>query len=265
MAVVGHEQVRAELERELPPVTLLLGPESVGKTTLALHLADFHGLGLAYHRYYDRLSAAIAREIVETAPIRRRSPDIRIIDLDNSTEAAQNILLKVLEEPPPHSRFILVASRVPLLTILSRARVYRLGLLTDSQVAEILRVNVTSSDLEAEQAAARGRGQVAPAIAGVADRESSRITSVVAAALRAASEGGGTAVDMALRNWTPEHTRVMEQWAVERANGRWVYFTADFAPRATRQGALSMLYVLGTYDARTAPAVALDALKEKKR
>lgn len=262
--IIGHEAARSALEGELPPVTLLLGPKSVGKTTLARHLAAHHSPGGGpFLRYFERLSAGLAREIVQTAPILRRSPDICIIDLDNSTEAAQNILLKVLEEPPAHSRFILIASRVPLVTILSRARVYRLGLLTETQVALVLRQCGFSSP-EAAQAAVRSRGQVAPAIEAAGDREASRITSVVAAAVRAASEGGGTAVDMALRNWTPEHTKVLERWAMEKANGRWVYFTAEFAPRATQRGALNMLYVLGTYDARTAPAVALDVLKEPK-
>jgi replication-associated recombination protein RarA len=259
--IIGHEAVLAELERDLPPVTLLIGPESVGKATIARYLAACHAppSGCAY---YEKLSAATAREIVENAPVLRAGLTVRVISLDTSTEAAQNILLKVLEEPPAHCRFILVASRVPLLTILSRSRTYRMGMLSSEQVAEVLMLNGVSK-AEAGKAAARGRGQVAPAMLSV-DREASRITSVVAAAVRAASEGITVTVDMALRNWTPEHTRVLERWATEKANGRWVYFTPEFAPAATRHGALNILYVLTQYDARTAPAVALDALKEPR-
>lgn len=260
--IVGHETARLALESDLPPVTLLLGPKSIGKTTLARHLAGQPGQNAIY---YEHLSAGVARSIVQGAPIRYTKIDVRVIDLDNSTEAAQNILLKVLEEPPPHCRFILVASRAPLLTVLSRARVYRLGLLTDGQVAQVLEQSGVAHGMEAQQAAVRARGQVAPALAAAGDREASRITAVVAAAIRTAVEGGGSTLEMALRNWTPEHTAVLERWATERANGRWVYFTEELAPAATRQGAMRVLYTLSTYDARTAPAVALGELKEKKR
>lgn len=260
--IVGHETVVTELEHDLPPVTLLLGPESIGKAAIARHLAVYHNPATSSHAYYERLTAGVAREIVEQAPVRRAGLFIRVINLDSSTEAAQNILLKVLEEPPPHCRFILTASRVPLLTILSRSRTYRMGLLSSVQVAEVLMQNGVSKP-EAGKAATRGRGQVAPALLSV-DRESSRITSVVAAAVRAATEGTAVTVDMALRNWTPEHTRVLERWATEKANGRWVHFTPEFAPAATRRGALNILFVLTQYDARTAPAVALDVLREPK-
>lgn len=260
--MIGHEDVRAILERELPPVTLLLGPKSTGKTTLARHLAAKHHPG-RQPWYYDRLSAGLAREIVESAPVRYSWLDIRIIDLDNSTEASQNILLKVLEEPPPHCRFILVASRYPLATVVSRSRVFGTGLLTDEQVAQVLR-QCGASEHEAEMAAARGRGQVAPALEAVADKEADRISSVVAAAVRAAAEGGGTAIELALRNWTPEHTVVLTRWATEAASGRWVIYTEDFAPGVSRGRALSVLYILGRYTGRTAPSVALNVLKEKR-
>jgi DNA polymerase III delta prime subunit len=262
--IVGHEEARAALERSLPPVTLLMGPRSTGKTTLARHLADLHAHGGTYCR---RLSAAAAREIVEGAPVRPHGPhlSVRIIDLDNSTEAAQNILLKVLEEPPSHCRFILIASRNPLATIISRSRTYRVGLLTDVQVAQVLSENCGISGHAAAMAAARGRGQVAPAIAAAEDKESDRITSVVAAAVRAAMAGGGTPLDMALRNWTGEHTVVLRRWATEAASGRWVIFTQDLAPGLSRARALRVLEALSRFpEARTGPAVAMAELRPQR-
>lgn len=258
--IVGHESVREALELELPPVTLLLGPRSIGKTTLALHVAGRHSKFVVRH---ERLTAGTARQVVDGAPARHKGLSIYVIDLDNSTEAGQNILLKVLEEPPAHCRFILVASRAPLATVASRARIWHMGLLSDSQVAEVLK-QCSITGVEALVAAAKARGQAGVAIELASDRDAARISSVVSAAVRAASEGSGTAVDLALRNWGPEHTKVLERWATEKANGRWVYFSPEFAPKATRRGALAMLYVLSTYDARTAPAVALDVLGEPK-
>jgi DNA polymerase III, delta subunit len=188
------------------------------------------------------------------------SVEVRIIDLDSSTEAAQNTLLKVLEEPPPHCRFILIASRYPLPTIASRSRVYRMGLLSSEQVAQVLR-ECGATEHEAAMAAARGRGRVAPALDAIADKEADRVTSVVAAAIRAAAAGDLSAV---LRNWTPEHTVVLAKWATEAASQRWVIFTWDFAPGVSRESALRLLYVLSTYQGtRTGAAVALDVLRER--
>jgi replication-associated recombination protein RarA len=260
--IVGHEAARAELERSLPPVTLLLGPKSVGKMTLANHLALHHKAALWTYR---NLSAAVAREVVESAPVRRaRAVEVSVIDLDGATDAAQNILLKVLEEPPGHCRFILVASRPPLPTIDSRARTYRLGLLTDDQVYLVLRQS-GASEHEAAMAAARGRGQVAPALDAVADKESSRVSSVVSAAVRAAASGGGPGLDMALRNWTPEHTVVLRRWATEAASGRWAIFTPEFGSGVAPARAMRLLEVMSEYpEARTGAAVALAALKSRK-
>jgi DNA polymerase III delta prime subunit len=260
--IVGHEEARAALERSLPPVALFTGPRSTGKTTLAKYLAAHHE---ATMWGYGRLTSSMAREIVDTAPIRRAPLEVFIIDLDSSTEASQNILLKVLEEPPPHCRFILIASREPLATVVSRSRAYRMGLLTDEQVAQVLRENCGISEHPAAMAAARGRGQVAPAIAAAEDKESDRVTSVVAAAVRAAMAGGGPPLDMALRNWTDEHTVVLRRWATEAASGRWVIFTQDLAPGLSRACAMRVMEALSRYpEARTGPAVALSELRPQR-
>lgn len=262
MTVVGHEAVRQELERHLPPVTLLIGPRSVGKTTLARHLITHHRCHWSMD--YGSLTAALAREIVESAPTRRTSLDVRVIDLDGSTEATQNILLKVLEEPPAHCRFILIATSRPMPTITSRAQVHEVGLLTDAQVSQILRDNCGISEHAADMAAARGRGQVAPAMASAEDRESDRITSVVSSAAKAAMQGNaaGAALSMALRGWTEEHTVVLRRWAAEAASGRWVVFSPEFAPGVTSAVALRVLQALSRYpSARNGAAVALAELR----
>jgi DNA polymerase III delta prime subunit len=263
--LVGHEAIRAELEQALSPVTLLLGPRSVGKTTLAHHLIVHYQCRWSFD--YGKLTATMAREIVNSSPIRRTSLDIRVIDLDGSTEAAQNILLKVLEEPPAHCRFILIASALPLPTVVSRSQVHRVGLLTDEQVAQVLRENCgISSEHAAAMAAARSRGQVAPAIAAAEHRESDRIISVVSSAVRAAAQGhmGAISLSMALRNWTDEHTVVLRRWATEAASGRWVIFTPDFAPGIRPTAALRVLEALSRYPGtRTGPAAALSTLRPK--
>jgi DNA polymerase III delta prime subunit len=258
--IVGHEAARLELEGSLPPVTLLLGPPGIGKTTLALHLVRHHGYRLTCH---ESLSAEQARLVVASAPV-RGWVNAYVLSLARATEVAQNILLKVLEEPPSHCRFILLASAPPLTTVMSRSRVFRLGLLTDEQVAMVLMENCgVPSEHVARMAAARGRGRVALALEAVGDSESQRISSVVAVAVRAAASSDLKALDLALRNWTPEHTVALRQWAAEAATGRWAVFSEDLALPIPRSRAVRVLQALSDYSgARTGPAVALTALKD---
>lgn len=261
--IVGHEAVRGELEAALPSVTLFIGPRGIGKTTLALHLVRHHGYRLIYH---ESLSAERARHIVQDAPVKGWT-NAYVIDLASATEASQNILLKVLEEPPGHCRFLLMSSAPPLTTIMSRSRTFQLGLLTDEQVAMVLMANCgVTSEHEARMAAARGRGRVTLALEAVGDSESQRVSSVVATAVRAAASSDTKALDLALRNWTPEHTVVLRKWAAEAATGRWAIFTEDFALSIPRSRAVKVLQALADYpDARTGPAVALTALKDPRK
>jgi hypothetical protein len=261
--LVGHEALRAELERDLLPVTLLLGPSSVGKTELAQHAARHHRM-TSYG--YDGPSAALAREIVGLVPRQRpQGGSIAvIIGLDGTTEAAQNILLKVLEDPPPHIRFLLTASRPPLPTVVSRAVVYRVSLLTDAQVAEVLEQHCGRS--EALRCAPLGRGRVAPALEAARDSDGGRLRSVVAAALRAAQDGDGAVLELALRFWTPAHAGVLRAWAEEAASARWVRFSAGFAPGVTSDQARRVLRALGRYEgARNASSVALSSAFREER
>lgn len=85
---------------------------------------------------------------------------------DTATEQAQNALLKVLEEPPGNTVFILVAHRdTPLLpTIVSRCVAVRFGRLPRSVAAAILRERFDYGDAS-ELGAALGDGSIAQATA----------------------------------------------------------------------------------------------------
>ncbi len=264
MRLVGHDALRAELERRLPPVSLLLGPPSVGKTELARDAARYHRMTCVS---YDGPSAAAAREIVETVPrlMQDGSQLAVVIGLDGTTEAAQNILLKVLEEPPPHVRFLLTASRPPLPAVASRAVLYRVSLLTDIQVAEVLERFCDHS--EALRCAPLGRGRVAPALEAAREAgDGGRLRTSVAAALRAAQGGDWAALDLVLRAWTPAHAGVLLDWAQEAASGRWLRFSAGFVPGASPEQARRVLRLLARYEgARNAAAVALAGAFSKER
>jgi DNA polymerase III, delta subunit len=113
------------LERDLPPATLLLGPEpgalvwDAYRAVMKAHLV--HKADALFRRH---VSAADARNIVRFAQTAPFGPfKVVIALLDGSTPQAQNILLKVLEEPPGTIRFVLAATERPLPTIVSRCQV----------------------------------------------------------------------------------------------------------------------------------------------
>ena len=258
MKIYGHVRALTELERELPPVTLLLGPRSIGKRTLAEHLVRHHHVPDAEVQYL-LLTADRARGVLRFCEIAPMSGVLKVLvlNLETASEQAQNILLKVLEEPPPAVRFLLVSSRAPLSTIMSRARVYKLGLLTDSEVLAILLERGVDPD-DALYAAACGRGRVAPALSALQETEEGRVRSLVAAAVRAARDRNDSIMDTVMRNWSDVHTQWLRAWAAEAASGRWVVFGAGFVTGVTKVQARKVLEVLSGYGgARMAAAIAL--------
>lgn len=205
---------------ELPSAVLLLGP---GGWEAGLELYERHRT--SFSGRVNLLDAANARYVCQQAYIRPVGKTFRIylINLDGASDQAQNILLKVLEEPPATVRFILTSALAPLDTIVSRCQV------------------LTPAPPEAVPDTARTAEQ-----------------SLVAAAVRGARDGQPQVLETALRRWDPAHTAVLRAWAAERAADRWVQFDKDFVPGVTVRQALVILQVLRTYEGgRTAPAVAL--------
>jgi hypothetical protein len=165
--MIGHDEVREILEKDLPPVTLLRGPRSVGKTTLALHLADRHGVSRV-DRYIRDGTVRIehARAVNQFLSFASFSSTFKLVvlTLDGATEPALHALLKTLEEPPPAARIILTAAAPVLSTVDSRAQTYTLGLLPADQLAAVL-TGQGLTPTAARRAAIIGAGQVDQALA----------------------------------------------------------------------------------------------------
>ena len=86
-----------------------------------------------------------------------------IDDADRLNDEGANALLKTLEEPPPHSLLILIASSVDsvLPTIRSRSQVLRFSPLTTEQVRELLlRHELTENPAEAAEVALLSEGSL---------------------------------------------------------------------------------------------------------
>lgn len=131
------EQIISALQHDLPPVTLLLGPNILAFGVVLEEVRHHHGIGAAdFIVCHQPFTADDARNLVTVAAVHPFSPyTLAVVLTDAASEQAQNILLKLLEEPPPTLRVILIATRSPLPTIVSRARVHRFGVQAREETA----------------------------------------------------------------------------------------------------------------------------------
>jgi DNA polymerase-3 subunit gamma/tau len=168
--LVGQDTVSKTLTQAISgnrvaPAYLLTGPRGVGKTSTARLLAralncdkgptpepcdvcvscreirergdslDVHEIDGASNRKIEN-----ARELIETiryAPQRDRYRIAVIDEVHMLTAEAFNALLKTLEEPPPHARFILASTelhRIPA-TIVSRCQRFAFRALTAAEIS----------------------------------------------------------------------------------------------------------------------------------
>jgi DNA polymerase-3 subunit delta' len=168
--VVGHEQARSSImatldASRLPGAILLHGPRGVGKATLAFDIAR-----AVFARTGDESPAHVAAQMaagsypnlrllrkaprdtgkgfytairVEEVRMTRGRAGFRIVvvdAIDDCNPSSANALLKILEEPPSETLFILISHRPGglLPTIRSRCHAIALRPLSDAQVGDII-------------------------------------------------------------------------------------------------------------------------------
>ena len=224
--VVGHLRLIQLLSRStaggtLPPSLLFVGPSGVGKHLTALAVAqrlncqapvdwqlatDACGRCTACTRIARGVHPDVVvvepgdsgtikidqvREVVDRAMYRPFEGRRRVVIIDQAdalVAAAQNALLKTLEEPPSSSMFILVTARPDVLlpTVRSRCPELRFRPLPAGEIASVLVArHHTESEARAVAAAADGSlGQALQASAGdlVEAREVAQRALAVAAA-----------------------------------------------------------------------------------
>ncbi len=164
--LVGHEDVlnsfigawNARDTHPIHPVWMLTGPKGIGKATLAYKIAkmvygnigDFFIIDLARNIDKDGksksdgkvISVYTVRAMIERMQMSSMSGGWRVILIDSVDElnsAASNAILKLLEEPPAKTLFLLVTHQLAnvLPTVRSRARVEKMRPLTIAQLREL--------------------------------------------------------------------------------------------------------------------------------
>lgn len=191
--LVGHARAREQVQRahaagRLVGSLLLVGPAGIGRTRFATEVARLAidpegGAGAAGGRVLrgthadfvqvvpapDRVSISI-EQVRETlvemakAPMEGHARVFVFEPADSLGEAAQNALLKGLEEPSARALVILVAHTVDelLTTIASRCQVLELEPLSLDEVAEVLRAQgVAEAEVTRRAAWSGGRPGVA--------------------------------------------------------------------------------------------------------
>ena len=140
------------------PVWMLCGPRGIGKATLAYKIAkqvygnvgDFFIIDLA-HNLDEKgnikadaklISVKTVRNMIDRMQMSSMSGQWRVVLIDAVDElsvAAENAILKLLEEPPQQTLFLLVTHQLSnvLPTVRSRARVEKMHPLTVSQLREL--------------------------------------------------------------------------------------------------------------------------------
>ena len=205
-ALIGHHRVLALLTRAiaggtLPPALLLAGPEGVGKRRVALATAEtLNCLDLCTAGDFEidacgacascrRIARGVhpdviilepgdtgtikideIRDVVDRAnyrPFEGRRRAVIVDEADTMMPAAQNALLKTLEEPRSGSVFMLVSSMPDALlpTVRSRCPRLRFGRLPADDLAGVLMRDHDYLETEARAAAADGDGSIGRALA----------------------------------------------------------------------------------------------------
>ncbi|MBI4437407.1 AAA family ATPase [Candidatus Uhrbacteria bacterium] len=184
-SLIGQPHVKEVLSRmvlhkTLPHALLFVGPDHVGKTTLAGALCqevlgtkrlDRHPDYLELKRLEDEktgnrksmISVRQVRDLVGRLSLSSFSGGVKvafIIEAHKLSMGAVNALLKTLEEPKGQVLFLLRApSREDLpATIVSRCQVMRLALVGQSEIAERL-VRAGFSQTDAQEAALHSEGR----------------------------------------------------------------------------------------------------------
>lgn len=221
--MIGHVAARAYLERGLPSATLLHGPASVGKWTLANHLADYHQVSSVDRWAVPQGLTIDTVRLVTAYAARAPQGEFKLIvaRLDSSSRQALNALLKTLEEPPPRVKFLLTSASHTLPTISSRCMVFELGMLNPDELVSIYQQQGIPRS-KAASAASYARGQVSR---GYELDTVAAPKSLVVSLARSLAVGDQQLFENTFKGWDARCTELLSTFFTECLTRRWATFS----------------------------------------
>jgi DNA polymerase III subunit delta' len=300
--IAGHRRLKRLLMRalqagSLPPSLVFAGPDGVGKRQVALALAqalnclqpradaasgerDACGICPSCHKIARGLHPDVTlvepedggpikidqvRDAVAHTAFRPFEGRTRVVIVDQAdllNEAAQNALLKPLEEPPARNVFVLVASRPHLLltTVRSRCCILRFGPISAGDIAAALVSRHGCAEDAARKAAALAGGSLARArelSGGGFDDARAEVAAVLGEAARSTGTRERVAVGAALLRLAAKKGKRQDKGGKESGADR-----ASLAARLRAMGSLLRDLAVLTTRAPEASLVNLDLRAE---
>jgi len=177
--LIGHQETlktfmdawNSREDYPIHPVWMLCGQKGIGKATLAYKIAKivYGNIGDFFVVDMDRnidkngspktdgkeISVYTIRNMIEHMQMSSMSGNWRVVlidSVDELTTSASNAMLKLLEEPPAKTLFLLVTHQLSriLPTIRSRARVEKLHPLTLSELRELCTIFMPDTEISSE-------------------------------------------------------------------------------------------------------------------
>ena len=200
--ILGHENVKKQLtsdfeNKKVSHAYLFLGKEGIGKKTLAIEFAkkllNTQNLEACVdYKYIEKLPdkkeiivEQVRTKIVNDVYVAPATGDYKVYIINDAhmlNIAAQNAILKTLEEPPKYVVIILVSNneKALLTTVLSRVKKVNFGRLSNSTVEAVLKNEYNLEISESKLDYANGSLKVAIELASIEDNKYLKIDELFA-------------------------------------------------------------------------------------
>lgn len=224
MQYFGHEAILRSVREADARLSIFIGPESVGKKTMAFYFRAEWGILDSDLLIVNRLTADNARMIERFAYMaptgHRRLVVARTV---GASAIAYNVLLKTLEEAPASTRFFLIGHGEPIpTTILSRGHVYNFPPLDRQALTDVLVHVKKFSPENAKERAAVARGQIKTALLLPEIKERKTLVLRVLEAFRTKDI---SILEEIAGRWTDDHTELLATWCQESITKQWRLFS----------------------------------------